>query len=416
MCVQRNVAERGLVMYKRNVRSFPVLALLVGLAACSSGIQTDTPSIIEEPSLSTQATTVSYRVSNSVSDAEEKAMVTGYGSPVLELGEKGPNDPQTVGLRFTGVNVPEGATITSAYIEFNAVIDTSGSSSLTIYGIGASDTPDFSGSNSTISARPKTSAKVSWAPGSWIKGNAYRSDSLISIVKEITSRSDWAADKTIGFSISGTGTRKASSYDGNSANAPKLVVTYGPPETTNPNCYTTGTYKSTIVEQPRTFTTTYRYRGLRQSTRIDASKLTVQLKNNVGTGFERALILSNNAADSICLRGGTYNPNVPEGAEWEPDFHTDVSIYMENSPNTTIENVAIYRGADAFTLKDKNNNTTIRDSYIYRAGDDVIENDRKNANMVVDDILADSAGTPDFPVSMKLPLLAHESSGQLRTP
>lgn len=385
-------------MYKKKT-TFGLLGitLLVGLTACSSGVQQPDLELGDEiPELSTQGTSTSHVVPSSASDAEEVNGSTYTTSPVLELGYKTDGTPQTTGIRFLGVAIPKGARITSAYLQFTAVTDKSEATNLTIVGQDAASGGSFSAAANNITSRTKTSARSSWQPGAWVDGQRYNSSSIVGIVQEIVNRSDWQKGAAMVFVISGTGTRKAQSYDASSTLAPKLIVGYDLPPIAdlNPNCYTTGTYAATISEPLRTVTTTFKYRGLTKSTRIDASKLTVQLNNHVGTGGEKALLIQNNTdASRVCLRGGIYNPNVPKGASWEPDFHTDGGIYMDDSPNTTIENVAIYRGADAFTLKEGNHNTTIRDSYVYRAGDDAIENDRKSANMVVDDILVDSAYT-----------------------
>lgn len=362
---------------KSIVYSFLVVTLLAGLAACSSGLQPDARSVVEESSLATQATTGSYRVPNSASDAEEASSVAGYGSPVLELGEKTPGDRQTVGLRFMGVNVPKGANITSAYLEFTAVTDRSGTSSLTVYGIDVSDTPDFSGSNATISARPKTSARVPWGPGNWTDGQTYKSNSLVSIVKEITSRSDWAAGKAMGFSISGTGTSKASSYDGNSASAPKLVVTYDtapPPPPPATSCL--GSSPSTKIGEFYDGGS-YRIRGYQGDVRFNATGLSVRSpKAQLGSNEARkAFTIANNKATSqnpvsVCLSGATVEViGLAIDEPWQPYFHESGSFFISGSPGTIIQNVTTIRGGDGFTIKDSTSeNAKIRDEKLNKKG------------------------------------------------
>ena len=98
-----------------------VVAILALLAACNSGIDAELPSSSDEANLSTQATTVTKSVPNPVSDAEEQSTGSYYNnSTVLELGEKTPGDSQQTGLRFIGITIPKGATITSAKLEFVA--------------------------------------------------------------------------------------------------------------------------------------------------------------------------------------------------------------------------------------------------------------------------------------------------------
>ena len=394
-----------------------LVATLALLAACSSGLQQDMPLNSEEGSLTTQATVVTSSVPDSASDAEEdNDGRVGLSSTILELGYKNPStsQKQTVGLRFANINVPKGATVTDARIEFTAPLDRTETTSLKIYGNNVANAKAFLAGSNDITSRAKTKAFVDWEPGTWTAERKYASPNLASIVGEISSRPDWVKGAAMAFVISGTGYRKAYAYEAPGAHQPVLRVYYESPTTnppptdpppptnpppstdTNPNCYITGTYAATVTETLHTVTDKYRrpVSSLTVSTRVDASKLTVQRNHKRGSlDHDIAMEISNNKVDRLCIRGGTYNPNIQVDAPWQEDFHINPSIYLYKSPNTTIENVAIFRGADAFTLKEGNNNVTIRDSYVYRAGDDVIENDRRSANMVVDDILADSAYT-----------------------
>ena len=372
---------------------------LAFLAACSSGLQTATPD--EESSLATQATTLSYRVPNSASDAEEGSAPYSYlPSTVLELGVKEGDGPQLTGLRFTGVNIPKGAVITSAYIEFKAVASASNSTSLKAYGIAESNTLDFSSSNSTISARPKTASQVTWNPGSWTGGNTYKSASLISIVKEITNRSDWAAGKAMGFVVTGTGgTRRAAAYDGSSAAAPKLVVTYDLPQPPPLRSCLNGSVKP--IERKGIYTTPQVIRE-QTNAQVNAHGGRFLAPAKTGHAFQGA-----RNKETFCLSGGTYNIGLPANAPWddrksadgktilEYGYHGHEAIYFESydsnyNPKITVEGVAVENTGDGVTFKDNADGWVFRDSYVKRAGDDGVENDRVN-NGTVDNILIDSA-------------------------
>ena len=66
---------------------------------------------------------------------------------------------QTVGLRFTGVTIPRGATIRTAYIQFQADETQSEATSLTIQGQAADNAPVFSTAKFNVSSRPRTSCR-----------------------------------------------------------------------------------------------------------------------------------------------------------------------------------------------------------------------------------------------------------------
>jgi hypothetical protein len=62
---------------------------------------------------------------------------------------------QVVGLRFTGLAIPQGATITNAYIQFTVDERNSGTTNLTIKGHDSDDAPSFSTSSYNVSNRTK---------------------------------------------------------------------------------------------------------------------------------------------------------------------------------------------------------------------------------------------------------------------
>jgi hypothetical protein len=135
---------------------------------------------------------------------------------------------QQVGMRFTGVNVPAGAVITNAYIRFRATEADSpntndNTADLTIRG--QADNPTtFTSTANDISGRPTTSAAVAWKPSAWATGTNYDTPDLTSVVQEVVNRSGWAANQSMAFIITGSGSRSADSYDGSTSTAPLLHI------------------------------------------------------------------------------------------------------------------------------------------------------------------------------------------------
>lgn len=98
---------------------------------------------------------------------------------------------------------------------------------------------------------------------------------------------------------------------------------------------------------------------------------------------------------SLCLSGGTFVTNRSVSSSWSAS-HNSGGIYFRDTPNITVENVAIGVGGkivgDGIAFKQGARNFRFQDSYVGRAGDDGVENDR-NSDGTVDDVLIDSAFT-----------------------
>ncbi|MER9326504.1 RTX toxin [Mesorhizobium sp. M0488] len=170
------------------------------------------------------------RVAAAGDDVEEK----GSGSIStnindLELGYDS-STRQTVGIRFTGIDIPQGAIITSAYIQFQANEVKTGATSLLIQGDNVDDASPFTTANNNVSSLPRTAASIAWAPDPWTTvgdhGLAERTPDLSAVVQEIVNRSGWAALNDMAFLVTGTGTRTADSYEYSPASAPLLHIEY----------------------------------------------------------------------------------------------------------------------------------------------------------------------------------------------
>ena len=113
-------------------------------------------------------------------------------------------------------DIPRGAAIVDAYVQFQVDESSTGPVSLEIAGQAAGDAPTFSSSNGDVSTRPTTTASVAWSPPDWtsvgVAGLDQRTHDLSEIIQEIVDRGDWSTGNAMVIIITGSGRRTAESY------------------------------------------------------------------------------------------------------------------------------------------------------------------------------------------------------------
>jgi len=179
--------------------------------------------------------TLEGRTAASVDDAEEFSTGVMYtASSDLELIHD--NTDQTVGMRWRGLSIPRGATITAAWIQFSAKEAQSEATSLTFRGQASDAAAPFDTVVFNITTRPLTVAATQWAPGPWLAGESgpnQRTPDLSAVVQEIVNRPGWVSGNPLAVLVTGSGHRTAWSWDGLHTAAPLLHVEYvsapGPP-------------------------------------------------------------------------------------------------------------------------------------------------------------------------------------------
>ena len=172
------------------------------LAVTAALLPPDVPLLAAGPSV------VEVRVSSSADDAEEKATGSvSLGSSDLELTLEA--STQTVGVRFGNLGIPQGAAISTAWMQFQADETNSEVTDLVIRGEAVDDAPVFSTTSQNITSRSVTSAAVSWSPLPWLlKGEAgpdQATPDLATVVQEIVDRPGWSTGNSLVLIISGTG-------------------------------------------------------------------------------------------------------------------------------------------------------------------------------------------------------------------
>jgi len=123
----------------------------------------------------------------------------------IYLGSCDDGSPITTGLRFNGLNVPKGARIESAYLEFTADGPYEDPISFSIYAENAGFSEAFSDGDRPAD-RLGTSNRVSWhimAGERWYLGEVHRSPDISAVIQEVVDQDDWAAQNPLSILIKG---------------------------------------------------------------------------------------------------------------------------------------------------------------------------------------------------------------------
>lgn len=172
-------------------------------------------------------------------DVEENAVGQLYvDSSDLELVYDATNllSFQKVGIRFQNIQIPPGAVIHNAFIQFYADESNTRSTDLE-FSVHASDnSPRFTDKNN-VSGRPVMPYKIRWEPFAWYAGQngiVQRTPDIKGLVQLTVLRPGWKAGNSISFIIRGKGKsayrtkhkRVAGAYESGPDKAPKLMVLY----------------------------------------------------------------------------------------------------------------------------------------------------------------------------------------------
>jgi hypothetical protein len=125
---------------------------------------------------------------------------------------------QIVGVRFNSVQIPHGAIINNAYLQFKCdETNNDNPCNLTIQAQSINNAPYFQNVNNNVSNRSRTDASVNWSPPNWdMVGEAginQRTPDIAVCVQEVVNRSGWHAGNGMAFIITGEGRRTAESGD-----------------------------------------------------------------------------------------------------------------------------------------------------------------------------------------------------------
>ena len=195
-----------------------------------SATDTLTVTVTDAPPPGGTVSTVVVRPGTGSDDAEEAPSGSvALTSGDLELVTDG-SSVQTVGLRFPGVAVPRGATITSAFVQLQVDEVSTDVAAMTVRGQAADNPTTFTTASRNVSTRPVTAASVAWSPATWPtvgeRGTAQRTPDLRTLVQELVTRGGWASGNAMAFVFTGSGRRTAEAFESGAVLGPSLSVSW----------------------------------------------------------------------------------------------------------------------------------------------------------------------------------------------
>lgn len=167
---------------------------------------------------------LSYQVENTNNNAEERS--DGNESTGTELTfNSSAND--FIGVRFDDVDVPNGATITDAYLVFTAYATHTGAASMDIQAVAEDDPNDFAVYNQYLLRDKEKTSAVTWVVPEFSYRQEYQSPSLVTQVQSIINRNGWQSGQAMMFTMSNfSGDRGAYTYYGRPSGAVRLVIEF----------------------------------------------------------------------------------------------------------------------------------------------------------------------------------------------
>ncbi|QJR82078.1 pilus assembly protein PilY [Alteromonas pelagimontana] len=165
-----------------------------------------------------------FQVDTNKDNVEEQSR--GYDATGTELTFDSRNN-EYVGIRFHNVNIPQGATIKEAHLEFTAYDTEYWSASARIRGVAQDNLEDFHPHRRyMVRDLPKT-AGIDWNIPAFYRKYDVQTPDVSSIVQAIVNRGGWSPGNALGFVFSDfSGTRGIYSYNGQASYAPRLVIKF----------------------------------------------------------------------------------------------------------------------------------------------------------------------------------------------
>ncbi len=178
-------------------------------------------------------------VAESSDDAYEIGSIVDISSSSIKLSQS--TDIVHAGLRYGDLDIPQGATITNAYLRFTSAQSNVSATTLTFSAELGPDPVTYAVLSNNISERSSTVANVVWSDDNdWpVGGETITSPDLSAVIQEVVNQATWCGGNAMNLLIKGLGTgvssaRQTKAFEDGTGASPQLVVLYD--ETTATGC------------------------------------------------------------------------------------------------------------------------------------------------------------------------------------
>lgn len=158
------------------------------------------------------------------------SLITGLG--LLFFGKGGSGEPLDTGIRFRNVDIPQGATILSAFVKMIAPANSPATPCHALIYAEDADNPAAFSTYANFAARTRTSAHVAWnnVP-TFVTGQAYDTPDLTAVIQEVVDRGGFASGNSLVIFLEDNNSASATSralaaYENPVYQEAKLYVTY----------------------------------------------------------------------------------------------------------------------------------------------------------------------------------------------
>ena len=174
--------------------------------------------------------TVTYAIGAGGDDVNEEGTTFAPGSTGVWIGNASSATASYLGLRFTGVTIPAGATISDAHLELTASTTQWNAVAFELAAEAAVNSAAFSttarpSQRTLLAPRVQHSSNVQWT-----SGTRYSLENIATLVQAVIDQAGWASGQALSVIARGTSgawARKfVASAESSAASKPRLVVTY----------------------------------------------------------------------------------------------------------------------------------------------------------------------------------------------